>query len=59
MLTIGQAAQLLGVDVSSLRRWARQGKITFVRTPGGHRRFLRSELELLAGLEQPSRGVLE
>ena len=27
------------VDVKSVTRWARQGKLTFIRTLGGHRRY--------------------
>ncbi|MBI2572185.1 MAG: recombinase family protein, partial [Candidatus Schekmanbacteria bacterium] len=37
--TPGQAAQLLGVNVFTLRTWARVGKIASVKTPGGHRRI--------------------
>lgn len=32
-------AQELGVAVSSVKRWADEGKLEFVLTPGGHRRF--------------------
>lgn len=39
MLTTRQIAAELGVGVSSVKRWADQGKLEFVVTPGGHRRF--------------------
>jgi molybdopterin-binding protein len=34
---MGQAAELLGVSVDTVRRWADGGRITTIRTAGGHR----------------------
>lgn len=49
-LTLGQACRLLGVDESTLRRWADSHYVRAYRTPGGHRRFAESDIqELLAG----------
>jgi excisionase family DNA binding protein len=39
LLTPEQAANTLGVDPSTLRRWESAGLLSSVRTPGGHRRF--------------------
>jgi excisionase family DNA binding protein len=39
------AARLLGVSTATLRRWENAGKISAVRTLGGHRRFRRSDVE--------------
>lgn len=39
MLTPQQVAELFTVDPKTVSRWAREGLIRAVRTPGGHRRF--------------------
>ena len=38
-VSIGEAAQILGVSVSTLRRWDREGKISSTRTSGNQRRY--------------------
>jgi len=38
-LTLSQAAKRLNVHPTTLRRWANNGEIPFLLTPGGHRRF--------------------
>lgn len=43
---IGQAAQLLGVSASTLRRWEREGKITSHRTEGKHRLYRLSQFNI-------------
>jgi excisionase family DNA binding protein len=43
-LTLSQAAEILGVHATTLRRWADEGQIRCMRTPGGHRRFLEQDL---------------
>ena len=43
-LTLGQACRMLGVDESTLRRWADAGQVRTFRTPGGHRRFAEGDL---------------
>ena len=44
---IGEAANLLGVRVETLRRWEREGRIEFSRTAGGQRRVSASEVARL------------
>lgn len=44
-LTVGEAAKLIGVSEPTLRKWTDSGRIAVFRTPGGHRRYLRIELE--------------
>jgi excisionase family DNA binding protein len=39
LVTIGQAAKILGVSVMTLRRWDEGGRLVSIRTEGGHRRY--------------------
>ena len=48
LLSSTQAARLIGVHPASIKRWANQGKLKCVKTPGGHRRFLKSAVLGLA-----------
>ncbi|MBI2571020.1 MAG: recombinase family protein [Candidatus Schekmanbacteria bacterium] len=54
--TPGQAAQLLGVNVFTLRTWARDGKIASVKTVGGHRRIPQWVVDQMLG-KQTQRGA--
>ena len=50
LLTPGEVASLFRVDPKTVTRWAAAGRISSIRTPGGHRRFRESEVHaLLAG----------
>lgn len=42
--TIKEAAEFLGVDPSTLRRWDNEGKLVAERTVGNHRRYDKKEL---------------
>jgi excisionase family DNA binding protein len=44
-VSLGEAARLIGVSEPTLRKWTDSGRIAVFRTPGGHRRYLRSEIE--------------
>jgi excisionase family DNA binding protein len=44
-LTLGQAAKVLGVAQSTIRKWSDQGRVPAFYTPGGHRRYRRGDLE--------------
>ncbi len=52
-VTPKQAAKILGVHVSSLRRWESEGKLKAIRTPGGQRRYSLKEVEKAAGQSRP------
>ena len=44
LLTPGEVAIMFRVNPKTVTRWARAGKISAVRTLGGHRRFRASEI---------------
>jgi excisionase family DNA binding protein len=57
-LTLREACKRLGVSPATLRQWADAGKVQSFRTPGGHRRFLLSQLDTLA-IPPPPRPKLQ
>lgn len=46
-LSIGEAAELVGVSRDTLRRWEKKGKVKVYRTPTNRRTYKQSELEEL------------
>ena len=49
LLTITEAAEILGVSVDTLRRWDKSGKLVAIRKEGGvHRYYKESDLETFA-----------
>ncbi len=59
LLTPGEVAQLFRVDPKTVTRWAAAGRISSLRTPGGHRRFREREVRALldgGSPEDPSTG---
>lgn len=54
-LTLRDASRLLGVHPATLRQWSDEGKVRIFRTPGGHRRFARSDIERMLRIT-PLRG---
>ena len=53
LLTTADAARLLGVHEASVARWFDAGKLGGFRTPGGHRRIYRKDVD---GLFAPADG---
>lgn len=49
-----KAVEILGVHPVTLRRWEKEGKIRYIRTPSGQRHFPRSEILRLVGETIPS-----
>ncbi len=47
LLTPSEVATLFRVDPKTVTRWAKAGKLTSIRTLGGHRRFKESEVKAL------------
>ena len=53
LLTPAEVASLFRVDPKTVTRWAKAGKLTSIRTLGGHRRYRESEVRnLLKNLPQ-------
>jgi len=49
LLTIGQAAEYLGVSLNTLRRWDESGKLVAIKKDGGtHRYYREKDLEIFA-----------
>src|SRR6478735_7817156 len=61
-LRVGQAADILGVTVETLRRWEAEGRLTMTRTAGGQRLVALADITRLlaerrrAGSERPTVG---
>lgn len=45
LLTPAEVAALFRVNPKTVTRWARAGKITAIRTLGGHRRYRATEIQ--------------
>lgn len=55
LLTPGEVAQEFRVDPKTVARWAKSGKIPYLRTAGGHRRFRESDVKaILNGTPLPA-----
>ena len=53
LLTPSEVAAMFRVNPKTVTRWARAGKISAIRTLGGHRRFRASEIRsFLAEVEE-------
>jgi excisionase family DNA binding protein len=52
LLTPSEVASLFRVDPKTVTRWAKAGKLTAIRTLGGHRRYRQSEVLGLLNLDQ-------
>lgn len=52
LLTPAEVAQCFRVDPKTVTRWAKSGRLSSIRTAGGHRRYMRSEVqEMLDSIE--------
>lgn len=47
LLTPAEVAKLFRVDPKTVTRWAKSGKLSTIRTLGGHRRYRASEVYAL------------
>ena len=46
LISIGEAASILGVSIDTLRRWDKSGKLKPIKSKGGHRIYNRFQIEL-------------
>ena len=51
LLTPAEVAKMFRVDPKTVTRWAKAGNLTAIRTLGGHRRYRRSEVQALLGID--------
>ncbi len=59
LMSIGEAATVLGVSEASLRQWSDRGRIRASVTPGGHRRYSKVELKKFMSSRRKTIGVKE
>lgn len=50
LITVTKAADQLGVTKKTLQDWDKSGKLSALRTAGGHRRYRQSDIEKLQGI---------
>jgi excisionase family DNA binding protein len=59
LLTPAEVAAMFRVDPKTVTRWAKAGKLSSIRTLGGHRRYRETEVrELLAGIPGQRQGEM-
>ncbi|MCC3764717.1 BldC family transcriptional regulator [Glycomyces sp. TRM65418] len=54
LLTPSEVAAMFRVDPKTVTRWAKAGKISAIRTLGGHRRYRESEIRSLINGDIPA-----
>ncbi|MDP3879473.1 MAG: helix-turn-helix domain-containing protein [Dehalococcoidales bacterium] len=57
LISISEASHVLGVSEAALRQWTDEGKIKAFITPGGHRRYSRTDLKKFMGSQQKMLGI--
>lgn len=53
LLTPGEVAEMLDVDPKTVTRRAKAGKLTSIRTLGGHRRYYEDEVKAMRDATRP------
>ena len=51
LMTPREVAELFGVRTTTIARWARDGRLDPILTPGGHRRYSRADVQALITAE--------
>lgn len=55
LLKLTEAAKVLHVTPQTLKQWIYKGKLHSAKTPGGHHRIPKSELQRVGGIRPPGR----
>jgi len=55
LMTPSEVAAIFRVDPKTVTRWAKVGKLSSIRTLGGHRRFREVEVQALLAAAQDQR----
>lgn len=59
LMTPAEVAAIFRVDPKTVTRWAKSGKLTAIRTLGGHRRYRQSEVQDLLKMNDSRKGNRE
>lgn len=51
LMTPSEVGKALRVDAKTVTRWAERGLIRAIKTPGGHNRFYRTDIEAIVNGE--------
>jgi len=51
LMTPSEVAEVLRVDAKTVTRWAERGLIRSIKTPGGHNRFYRTDIDAIVNGE--------
>lgn len=54
LLKLREAARILNISYPTLKQWIYQGKVRSIKTPGGHHRITRSEIDRLTDRQDGS-----
>jgi excisionase family DNA binding protein len=60
LLRPGEVAAMFGVNAKTVARWAKEGRIRSLRTPGGHMRIYAEDVRALIAADvatQPASGL--
>lgn len=49
LMTASEVAEAFRVDPKTVTRWAKAGRLSWIKTPGGHHRFRETEVRALLG----------
>jgi molybdopterin-binding protein len=57
LLKLRDAAEMLNISYPTLKQWIYQGKLRSIKTPGGHHRIARTEIDRLTRTKPPRNNV--